>query len=123
MKAKLCYTALLGAGLAIAASAAQKPRVFITESTAAQVSGDATVGDARGSLAFMGGTSPQSIEVMKAFVRYCPAVTVTATAKRRTIWCGWIMRRLIPPRPSCMETKSPFLMETKTSSTATLPGF
>lgn len=64
--------------IAALAASAQKPCVFITESAAPQVSGDATVGDVKGSLAFTGGTSPQNIEVMKAFVRYCPALIVTA---------------------------------------------
>lgn len=53
-----------------AAAAAEKPRVFITESQALQVSGDAT-------LNLMGGSSPQAIEVMKQFQQRCPAVLVT----------------------------------------------
>ena len=78
MKAKLVCSALLTAAIALWAAPGQKPRVFITETTAAQASGDAAVGDAKGSLAFVGGTSPQNVEVMKAFARYCPGVTVTA---------------------------------------------
>jgi hypothetical protein len=35
-------------------------------------------GDAKGSLAFTGGTSPQNIEVMKAFSQHCSGVIVTA---------------------------------------------
>jgi hypothetical protein len=81
MKVTLFCVALFGAVLAVAA-AAPKPRIFITESTAAQAAGDASVGDAKGSLAFTGGTSPQSIEVMKAFARYCPAVIVTANREK-----------------------------------------
>lgn len=81
MKAKLACWVLLVAGTALAA-AAQKPRVFITESGSAQASGDAAAGDAKGSLAFTGGASPQSVEVMKAFVRYCPAVVVTASREK-----------------------------------------
>lgn len=61
---------------------AQKLRVFITESTAPQASGDAAVGDVKGSLAFSGGTSPQNVEVMKAFIRYCPAVIVTSNREK-----------------------------------------
>jgi hypothetical protein len=82
MKTTSFRAALLATVLAVAGSAAQKPRVFITESTAAQASGDVAAGDAKGSLAFAGGTSPQSIEVIKAFVRYCPAVTVTASHEK-----------------------------------------
>ncbi|MBV9084770.1 MAG: hypothetical protein JOZ62_19000 [Acidobacteriaceae bacterium] len=69
---------LLPVALAVLGAAAEKPRVFITESASPQLSGDATVGDAKGSLAFVGGTSPQNVEVIKAFVQHCPAVTVTA---------------------------------------------
>lgn len=64
------------------AIAGQKPRVFITETTAPQASGDASVGDAKGSLAFTGGTSPQNVEVMKAFAKYCPSVIVTANREK-----------------------------------------
>jgi len=82
MKTTLLRVALLATALAVTVAAAQKPRIFITESTAVQASGDAVVGDAKGSLAFTGGTSPQNVEVMKAFVRYCPAVTVTASREK-----------------------------------------
>jgi hypothetical protein len=59
-------------------TAGSRPRVFITESPAAQVSGDGSVGEVRGSVAFMGGTSPQNVEVMKAFSRSCRDAIVTA---------------------------------------------
>ena len=78
MKAKLVGpTLILVAGTPLGL-AAPKPRVFITESIAAQASGNAAVGDAKGTLAFTGGTSPQNVETMKAFLRYCPAVILTA---------------------------------------------
>lgn len=60
------------------AAPAEKLRVFITETTATQASGNTAVGEAKGSIALTGGTSAQNVEVMKAFVRYCPAVVVTA---------------------------------------------
>lgn len=78
MKAIAIGSALLLLAISGLAVTGGRPRVFVTESTAPQVSGDAAVGDARGSLAFTGGTSPQNVEVMKAFGRYCPAVIVTA---------------------------------------------
>ena len=58
----------------LSASAAEKPRVFVTESAPLQVSGkeDGT------SLSISGGTSPQSIEVMKQLRLRCPGVVVTA---------------------------------------------
>ena len=62
--------------------AADKPRVFVTESTAAQASGDASAGDIKGALAFTGGTSPQSVEVIKEFSRRCPGVVVTNSRDR-----------------------------------------
>ncbi len=62
----LLYCALIVPGL----WAAEKPRVYITESQTLQVSGEAA-------LNLMGGSSPQAIEVMKTFQRRCPAVLVT----------------------------------------------
>jgi hypothetical protein len=72
-----CFAILTLLVTTIPGAPAQKPRVFITETTAPQASGDAAVGDVRGSLAFTGGNSPQTVEVMRAFERYCPGVTVT----------------------------------------------
>jgi hypothetical protein len=77
MKIKWVCSVLLVAGIPIVEARTEKPRVFITESGAALASGDAAVGNAKASLAFTGGQSPQIVEVMKAFLRYCPAVTVT----------------------------------------------
>lgn len=79
MKAKLTCFAVVGVlSTCLSAAPASKARIFITETTAPQASGDAAVGDAKGSLALTGGTSPQSVEVMRAFERYCPAVVITA---------------------------------------------
>ena len=64
------------------ATAADRPRVFVTESRAAQAYGEATVGDVKGALALTGGTSPESVEVMKAFAKECPDVTVTANREK-----------------------------------------
>ena len=63
-------------------AAADKPRVFITESSSAQLSGDASVGQAEGSLSFTGGTSPQNVEVMKAFSRNCRNAVITANREK-----------------------------------------
>jgi len=63
-------------------TAAERPRVFVTESRATQASGEASVGDVKGALALTGGTSPESVEVMKAFSKQCPEVTVTANRER-----------------------------------------
>jgi hypothetical protein len=64
------------------ATAAERPRVFVTESRAAQASGEATVGDVKGALALTGGSSPESVEVMKAFAKECPGVTMTANREK-----------------------------------------
>src|SRR5689334_18895933 len=82
MKAKLACSALLMVAISAEGATAQKPRVFITESSSPQASGDATVGEAKGTLAFTGGTSPENVEVMKAFARQCPSVTVTANREK-----------------------------------------
>ena len=63
---------------AVILSAADKPRVFITESQSPLASGDGSVGEVKGSLAFTGGTSPQNVEVMKVFSRSCPGVAITS---------------------------------------------
>ncbi len=77
----ICW-ALLTTALPGTLAAAEKPRVFITESTALQVSGDASVAEMKGSLALTGGASPQNVEVMKAFAEHCPAVIVTANREK-----------------------------------------
>lgn len=63
--------------LPLAISAAEKPRVFVTESGPIQVSGDVSGQDLKGALSFSGGLSPQNIEVMKTFLAKCPEVTIT----------------------------------------------
>ncbi|MBV9303915.1 MAG: hypothetical protein JOY62_14610 [Acidobacteriaceae bacterium] len=82
MKTKSACSAVLIIAMSVCATPAQKTRVFVTETNAPQASGDASVGDAKGSLVFTGGTSPQNVEVMKAFARYCPAVLVTANREK-----------------------------------------
>jgi len=60
--------------LAIPMAAERKPRIYITESGAIQISGP--------SMALTGPTSPENIEVMKSFQRHCPTVTVTADREK-----------------------------------------
>ena len=64
MKLLLISSALLTLTIPTAADSGRRPRVFITESWSAQLTGDAAVGDAQGSLSFTGGTSPLNVEVM-----------------------------------------------------------
>lgn len=78
MRIKLARMALTGLAMSTILVAAGKPRVFITESPSEQLSGSGSVGEMKGSLAFTGGTSPQNVEVMKAFSRNCRNAIVTA---------------------------------------------
>ena len=64
-------TALL---LAIPIATETKPRIYIKESGAIQIFGP--------SMALTGPASSENIEVMKAFQRYCPTVTVTADREK-----------------------------------------
>jgi hypothetical protein len=80
-------TKLAVSGFAIAAAllggvATERPRIFVTESQALQLSGNAAVGDAKGGLSVADGTSPQNLEVMKSFQRRCPAVLVTGNREK-----------------------------------------
>lgn len=77
MRTKLAVSALAITSALLGGVAAEKPRIFITESQALQLSGNGAVGDAKGGVSVVGGTSPQNVEVMKTFQRRCPAVIVT----------------------------------------------
>jgi hypothetical protein len=82
MKAVAVCSVLLMTSSLDVASAAEKPRVYVTESQAAQLKGDGSVGDAQGSLSFAAGTSPQLVEVMKTFTQRCPGVIVTSNREK-----------------------------------------
>ncbi|HEY1239856.1 MAG TPA: hypothetical protein VGF16_04825 [Bryobacteraceae bacterium] len=58
--------------------AADKPRVFVTESSPLQLAGKAD----GASLSFSGGTSPQNVEVMKQMQQRCPGVIITADPEK-----------------------------------------
>ena len=64
----------------LTAAAADKPRVFVTESGAIQLAGKA--GDTKGSLALTGGATPQNVEVMRNFGQRCPDVIVTSSREK-----------------------------------------
>jgi len=82
MKTHLSWSALVVFAISLDGTAAEKPRVFITESQSLQLSGDASLGEAKGSLLVTGGTSPQNIEVMKNFLQRCPGIIVTAKREK-----------------------------------------
>ena len=67
---------LLAFAVPAVAFAADKPRVFVTESQPIQVSAQRE-GDGR--LEFSGGASRENVEVMKSFVALCPDVVVTSS--------------------------------------------
>lgn len=79
MKTAFACTAMLAA---VAAVAAEKPRVFITESQALNLTNDAAAGDAKSALSFTGGNSPQSQDVIRSFTQRCPQVIVTADREK-----------------------------------------
>ena len=64
------------------ATAAEKPRVFITESQALSLFNDASAGEAKSALFFSGGNSPQSLDVIKSFTQRCPEVIVTGNREK-----------------------------------------
>jgi hypothetical protein len=82
MKTSKVRTFLCAIAICSGAEAGDKPRVFITESGSLQLSGDASIGNVKGSLFVVGGTSPQIVEVLKSFSRRCPGVMVTADRDR-----------------------------------------
>ncbi len=82
MKTEWSWAAVVTLAIPLSVAGAEKPRVFITESQSLQLLGDASIGDTKGSLLLMGGTSPQSVEVMKNFIKRCPGVIVTANHEK-----------------------------------------
>lgn len=62
--------------------AAKKPRVFVTESKAPELSGTAAVGETKGTLAFAGGTSSYNTKVVHAFSQTCPGAVVTSDREK-----------------------------------------
>jgi hypothetical protein len=74
----LVRSILAAAVLPVLAAAAERPRVFITESQTVHLSGDAAAGDASGSLSFSGGSSSQNTEAIRVFTKRCPDVVVTS---------------------------------------------
>ncbi|MGI9071038.1 MAG: hypothetical protein ACR2JB_06875 [Bryobacteraceae bacterium] len=82
MKIRLVSSGLVIAATLLGGVVTEKPRIFVAESQSLQLSGEAAVGDAKGGLSVAGGTSPQNVEVMKTFLRRCPAVRVTGNREK-----------------------------------------
>jgi hypothetical protein len=82
MRTKLAVSGFVITAALPGGVASEKPRIFITESQALQVSSNTAVGDAKGGVSVAGGTSPQNVEVMKTFQRRCPAVLVTGNREK-----------------------------------------
>jgi hypothetical protein len=68
--------------LSLSASAAEKPRVFITDSDSWQIAGGFGAGANSAGGVIKGGARPQTVEIMKTFAKRCPQVTVTAKQER-----------------------------------------
>ena len=58
--------------------AAEKPRVFVTDSNSWQISGGFAANEGKAAGSLRGGARPQTAEIMKTFSERCPGVTVTA---------------------------------------------
>jgi hypothetical protein len=82
MRTKLAVSTLVISAALLGGTAVEKPRIFITESQALQLSGNAAVGDTKGGVSVAGGTSPQNLEVIKTFQQRCPAVLVTGNREK-----------------------------------------
>ena len=79
MNTTFAVSALITLGTALAG---EKPRVFITESQALNVTNDAASGDSKSALSLTGGNTPQSLDVIKSFTQRCPEVIVTADREK-----------------------------------------
>jgi hypothetical protein len=82
MSTKLAVSGFVISAALLGGVATERPRIFVTESQALQLSGNAAVGNAKGDVSVAGGTSPQNVEVMKTFRRRCPAVLVTGSREK-----------------------------------------
>ncbi len=63
-------------------NAAEKPRVFITDSDSWEMSGGFATSDGDGAGASRGGARPQTAEIMKTFGERCPGITVTINQEK-----------------------------------------
>ena len=63
-------------------NAAEKPRVFITDSDSWEMSGGFAASDGVGAGASRGGARPQTAEIMKTFGERCPGITVTINQEK-----------------------------------------
>jgi hypothetical protein len=66
--------AIVTVAVTITASAAEKPRMYLTESGVTEVSAD--------NFNVRKGLSPETIEVMKSFQKECPGVTITGSREK-----------------------------------------
>ncbi len=73
---------LVLAVVSLVAMAAEKPRVFITDSDSWQITGGAGGGANAAAGAVKGGARPQTVEIMKTFSKRCSEITVTLKQER-----------------------------------------
>jgi hypothetical protein len=76
---KLCLVLIAGAGMAFAAD---KPRVYVTDSHSLQLASETASPDAKSGFVISGHASPESIEVIRALSAQCPGVVVTSNREK-----------------------------------------
>ena len=76
------FAPLVLIAVALTAAAANKPRIFITDSKSWEISGGLGVGDNAGVGAVKGGARPQTAEIMKTFGKHCPEAIVTIKSEK-----------------------------------------
>ena len=70
---------VVGCGGAVAA---EKTRVFVTDSNSWEVKGSSGISDGDGGSSVKGGARPQTAEIIKTFRERCPNVTVTLNKEK-----------------------------------------
>ncbi len=79
---KRVFAPLVLVAVALSTAAANKPRIFITDSKSWEIGGGFGVGDNAGVGAIKGGARPQTAEIMKTFGKQCPGAIVTIKSEK-----------------------------------------
>jgi len=93
---------------------ADKPRLYLTESGVTEVNAD--------NLTVRKGTSPENIEVMKAFLKQCPGVAVTSNRDKAEYIVRFDREEPSPITPFVKGTRSPCSTATRIWFTAIRAG-
>jgi hypothetical protein len=79
---KSTFVCLFLAASMAAAESANPIRIFVVGSQTLQLSGDASIGETDASLQVAGGSSKEYVEVLRNFMKHCPAVIITSNQDR-----------------------------------------